>query len=137
MLHNFSFELIYYYFTVYILYNLTVSGLPSAWNAQNIAALLLNCGDHIIQKVLISKAINNRFHEVVCIAHHLYVVSNVQVREKFIRHTEVETKSTFLGCRSVSRLIKPSKEHRSVYGILSAILSQMIEYLWSQSYYRA
>ena len=46
------------------------------WHPQNISSLLLNSGEDITLKVLVSKAINNRFTEVVCIAHHLLVVSD-------------------------------------------------------------
>lgn len=56
-------------------YSILLLALPSAWHPQNVAALLINCGDKVILKVLTSKAINNRFDEVVCLAHHLLVVS--------------------------------------------------------------
>ncbi|XP_067932929.1 F-box only protein 47-like [Watersipora subatra] len=52
-----------------------IIALPSAWNHHNVATLLFNCGEEITLRVFISKSINNRLSEIVCIAHHLLVVS--------------------------------------------------------------
>ncbi|ESO91551.1 hypothetical protein LOTGIDRAFT_76158, partial [Lottia gigantea] len=52
---------------IYLLYGAAYQGSPDEWLAENVANLLLLCGDKITAKLLISKAINGRIIELCSI----------------------------------------------------------------------
>ena len=60
--------------TCYLLQCCLFPGSPDEWLAENVAHLLLSCGDVITSKLLTSKAINGRIMELSSITTSFCVV---------------------------------------------------------------
>lgn len=99
------------------------AGTPEDWMTENVAGLLLACGECIATKMLVSKAINGRYVELASIIASLCLVSDIfmisvklqnnetvrQVQSNFFWHGKTEVSDTY----SCWKTLGQNKKERS------------------------